>query len=84
MDKKQNYTLCQHLYIGGSRFLVRNALTLWFFECFCHNNSKITRSTTAQFVVSGKLPRTQKVIYEICQGCPLAPLLFILAAEVIV
>ena len=39
--------------------------------------------TTTQFVVNGKLSKSPAVISGIRQGCPLAPLLFLLAAEIL-
>eukprot|EP00644_Phytophthora_capsici_P009455 jgi/Phyca11/107396/e_gw1.13.402.1 len=39
--------------------------------------------TTARFLVNGELSDPQDVVSGIRQGCPLAPLLFILAAEVL-
>jgi hypothetical protein len=39
--------------------------------------------TTAQFLVNGELSDPMEVLTGIRQGCPLAPLLFILAAEIL-
>ncbi|EEY66740.1 uncharacterized protein PITG_23108 [Phytophthora infestans T30-4] len=39
--------------------------------------------TTARFLVNGELSDPQDVVSSIRQGCPLVPLLFILAAEVL-
>ncbi|KAG3104177.1 hypothetical protein PI125_g13635 [Phytophthora idaei] len=43
--------------------------------------ARLYDNTTAQFFVNGELSPPMEVKSEIRQGCPLAPLLFILAAE---
>ena len=43
----------------------------------------IQTGTTAHFLVSGELSTPREVISGIRQGCPLTPLLFIIAAEVL-
>lgn len=45
---------------------------------------RLHEKTTAQYLVSGDLSRPMEVKSGIRQGCPLAPLLFILAAEMLV
>ena len=50
---------------------------------FIHMIRKLHESTTAKFLVNGSLSHPVEITSGIRQGCPLAPLLFILAAEVL-
>ncbi|KAE9336200.1 hypothetical protein PR003_g12635 [Phytophthora rubi] len=54
-----------------------------FSEEFVKMIQKLHNGTTARFLVNGELSEPQEVISGIRQGCPLAPLLFLLAAEVL-
>lgn len=55
-----------------------------FSEEFVKMIQKLHKGTTARFLVNGKLSEPQDVISGIQQGCHLVPLLFLLAAEVLV
>ncbi|KAE9266852.1 hypothetical protein PR003_g31975, partial [Phytophthora rubi] len=44
---------------------------------------KLHNGTIARFLVNGELSEPQEVLSGIRQGCPLAPLLFLLAAEIL-
>eukprot|EP00644_Phytophthora_capsici_P003451 jgi/Phyca11/8806/fgenesh1_pm.PHYCAscaffold_31_\ len=54
-----------------------------FSEAFINMLRKLHDGTTAQFLVNGELSEVQVVRSGIRQGCPLAPLLFILEAEIL-
>jgi exonuclease III len=54
-----------------------------FSHSFVELLRKLHAGTTARFLVNGELSDPQEVISGIRQGCPLAPLLFILAAEIL-
>jgi hypothetical protein len=54
-----------------------------FSEAFVRLIQRLHNGTTARFIVNRELSAWQKVVSVIRQGCPLAPLLFILAAEIL-
>ena len=53
---------------------------------FSHDFTEMIRNvheeTTAKFVVNGDLSQPQEVVSGIRQGCPLAPLLILVVAEI--
>ena len=52
-------------------------------EAFIQLIRRLHEGTTAQFVVNGMLSDPISVLTGIRQGCPLAPLLFLLVAEIL-
>jgi hypothetical protein len=54
-----------------------------FSKEFVNMIRRLHNGTTARFLVNGELSDLQDVVSGIRQGCPLAPLLFILAAEIL-
>nr|P0CV25.1 RecName: Full=Secreted RxLR effector protein 78; Flags: Precursor [Plasmopara viticola] len=64
-------------------FLFLVLLRFEFSPMFVRMLRKLHDGTTARFLVNGELSEPQEVVSGIRQGCSLAPLLFILAAEVL-
>ena len=67
------------------RFFLLEVLTRMGFPAHFINLIKVLhQNTTAQFIINGYLSDKFPVVRGIRQGCPLAPLLFILATEVLI
>ncbi|KAE8915450.1 hypothetical protein PF003_g614 [Phytophthora fragariae] len=64
-------------------FLFLALIKFGFSQEFVDMIRRLHAGTTATFLVNGELSDPQEVLSGIRQGCPLAPLLFILAAEIL-
>ena len=64
-------------------FLFQVLESFGFTTLFINMMRKLHEPTTATFLVNGSLSRPLEITTGIWQDCPLAPLLFILAAEVL-
>ena len=73
--KAHDTVACSFLLVALQRF--------GFSRSFVTMVRNLHDETTARFVVNGELSRPQAVLSGIRQGCPLAPLLFLIAAEIL-
>ena len=62
-------------------FLTVGTTVARLFPAVCLGVAALHHSTTCQFLLNGYRSRKRDIRYGICQGCPLAPLLFILALD---
>ena len=68
--------------IRSARFSIRGHAVFWFADSFITMIRNLHHNTNARFVVNGMLSDPILVLTGIRHDCPLAPLLFLLVAEI--